>query len=821
MVTAAMTMMKHETRTTRMTTPTPSATTIGISDEHRALSETVRRWVASRVDQRATKAMLDAECEELPEFWSDLVAQRWLGLHVPEVHGGEGFGFAELAVVVEELGRACTPGPFLPTAMVAGVLALAGTSVLRAEFLPRLANGECLAALCTGRQCERVLDAEAIGRGGDSSHGGSGAHDRLRLSGRAGPVLGVAVADVVLAPAVDHQRGHRWWAVLERSQPGVRIHVEPSTDQTRRVGWLEVDAAEVALTRCLRDADEVIAAVVTTLASAEAVGGSSWCVETAASYACERVQFGRPIGQFQAVKHRCADMLLRTELARAAAWDAARALDALADRLNSERADAGEGVSTGAGRLALPATAFGSLGVATADDASTGALVLPEVVLAASVAGAIAPDAFFTTAKDCIQVLGGIGYTWEHDAHLYLKRALAMRQLLGGPHEARATAARLVLGGTRRHLRVDLPAEAEDRRAEVRAFIDELRTHPKSEWNRLLAESGYLVPHWPSPWGRNAGPVEQLVIDEELAAARIRRPHLQVGAWVLPTIIAHGTRAQQERWIPPTLRGEITWCQLFSEPGAGSDLASLTTRAVRDEPQGGWRITGQKVWTTLAHVANWGLLLARTDPTAPKHDGITAFVVDMSWPGIEVRPLRELTGAELFNEVFFDDVFVPDECVVGELNRGWEAARTTLANERVSMGSGSSFGPGAEAVFRLVTERGRQTDPVVLDEVGALVAEGQAVAAMGLRMTARALAGAAPGAESSVRKLLATEYEQRVQEVGLSLLGADAACNMNEAAVWIAGFLGNRALSIAGGTSDVQRNIIAERLLGLPKDPET
>ncbi len=744
--------------------------TIGVTDEHLALHDAVRRWVSARVDPKATKAILDAAGEELPSFWSDLVAQRWLGLHVPEAHGGEGYGFAELAVVLEELGRACAPGPFLPTVTVAGALVLAGGEALRAEVLPRLARGEAIAGIAMG---PGALRAE-VGAGND-------ADATVLLSGRAGPVLGAAVADVVLVPATDADRARTFWVLLERAQAGVNVSVEPSTDGTRRVGMVDVRGAEVPMSRCLEHAGGVVRSVVTALASAEAVGASGWCVATAAAYARERVQFGRPIGQFQAVKHRCAGMLLRTELARAAAWDAARALDA----------------STGA----------------PADQS--------EVALAAAVAGAIAPDAFFANAKDCIQVLGGIGYTWEHDAHLYLKRALALRQLLDGPHADRVTAARLALDGTRRRLGVQLPPEAATVRQEVRAFVAELQASPKQDWNRRLAETGYLVPHWPRPWGRDAGPVEQLVIDEELAAARIRRPHLQVGAWVLPTIITHGRPDQQERWIPPTLRGEISWCQLFSEPGAGSDLASLSTRAVRDETRGGWRITGQKVWTTLAHVAGWGLLLARTDPDAPKHDGITAFVVDMSSEGIEVRPLRELTGAEMFNEVFFDDVFVPDDCVIGEVNRGWEAARTTLANERVSMGSGSSFGPGGESVLRLVAERGRDGDPVVLDELGALVAEGQALAVMGLRMTLRALAGAEPGAESSVRKLLATEHEQRVQEVGLFLLGPDAAVHAGEAAAWIGGFLGNRALSIAGGTSDVQRNIVAERLLGLPKDPET
>ena len=215
------------------------------------------------------------------------------------------------------------------------------------------------------------------------------------------------------------------------------------------------------------------------------------------------------------------------------------------------------------------------------------------------------------------------------------------------------------------------------------------------------------MPHWPAPWGRDASPLEQLVIDEEFSAARVRRPHLAVGAWALPTIIVHGTDAQQERFVPPTLRGELTWCQMFSEPGAGSDLASLTTRAVRTD--GGWSLTGQKVWTSLAHFADWGIGLARTDPSAPRHEGIGCFLVDMKTPGIDVRPLRELTGAAMFNEVFLYEVFVPDDCVVGDPTAGWQAARTTLANERVSMGTGSSMGPGVEALLDLAARSGRST----------------------------------------------------------------------------------------------------------------
>ncbi len=330
----------------------------------------------------------------------------------------------------------------------------------------------------------------------------------------------------------------------------------------------------------------------------------------------------------------------------------------------------------------------------------------------------------------------------------------------------------LALAGARRSLDVALPEEADPIRVEVRALAESLVGREPQEVRRRLADEGYMVPHWPPPWGRGAGAVEQLVIDEELQRARVRRPQLAVGAWALPTIIAHGTPEQQERWVGPTLRGEITWCQMFSEPGAGSDLASLTTKATRAD--GGWLLTGQKVWTSIAQRADWAICLARTDPDAPRHEGITYFLVDMRSAGIDVRPLRELTGQAMFNEVFLTDVFVPDDCVVGAVNGGWRLARTTLANERVSMGSGSSFGLGVEALIQLIASRGAD-DPVSVDRLGGLLAEAECLAVLGFRSTLRALSGAEPGPESSVRKLVGVEHDQRVQETGMTLLGPDGA----------------------------------------------
>ncbi|HET9729698.1 MAG TPA: acyl-CoA dehydrogenase family protein, partial [Acidimicrobiia bacterium] len=406
----------------------------------------------------------------------------------------------------------------------------------------------------------------------------------------------------------------------------------------------------------------------------------------------------------------------------------------------------------------------------------------------------------------------------EHDAHMYLRRAITLHQLLGTPDEWRVRAARAAMRGDRRRLAVDLPVEAEHVRAEVRAVLDEVKDLHGNERRARLAEAGYVTPGWPKPYGRDANAIELLVIEEEFRAAKAQRPNIGVGAWALPNLIVYGTDAQRDRWIMPTLRGEIGWCQLFSAPGAGSDLASLSTRATRVE--GGWVLNGQKVWTSMAREADWGICLARTNPDAPKHDGISCFMVDMRSPGIEIRPLRELTGMAMFNEVFFDDVFVPQDCLVGAEHDGWRCARTTLANERVYMGSSNTIGGGVVGVLQAIERAGLADNDLALERAGELVVTGHALAALGFRLTLQALAGADPsGSEAAVRKLLGVQHDQRVQEVGMALAGVEAVAADGEAATWSASFLFNRCLTIAGGTSDIQRNVISERLLGLPRDP--
>ncbi|MCE7001306.1 acyl-CoA dehydrogenase [Kibdelosporangium philippinense] len=481
-----------------------------------------------------------------------------------------------------------------------------------------------------------------------------------------------------------------------------------------------------------------------TLAAAEAVGVAGWCLHTAVEYAKVREQFGKPIGSFQAVKHLCAGMLCRVEEARAA-WDAARA----------------------------------------ADEAAV------EHPLAAAVAGAVALEAAVETAKDCVQVLGGIGFTWEHDAHLYLRRALALRALFGGTAYWRKRVAELARSGARRQVRA--VSEPDD---QTKRLVDEVARLPQAQQRAKLAETGLLVPEWPKPYGLDADAEQQLMIADELRRRSVPRPDLVIGAWAAPTILQHGTAEQRERFVWPTLRGDIFWCQLFSEPEAGSDLASLRTRAVKEE--GGYRLHGQKVWTSRATEADWAICLARTDSDVPKHKGITYFLVDMRSEGLTIRPLREITGDAMFNEVFLDGVFVPDDCVVGQPGDGWKLTRTTLANERVAMGGASSFGAEVEHLL----SKAADADP---EKLGALVAGGLVVSLMDQF-----------GIDPSIRKLVGVRHRQDVAEAVLDLHGAEGAL-ADVAGDAIHTFLKTRCLSIAGGTTQILSTLAAERVLGLPR----
>jgi len=367
----------------------------------------------------------------------------------------------------------------------------------------------------------------------------------------------------------------------------------------------------------------------------------------------------------------------------------------------------------------------------------------------------------------------------------------------------------------------DLPGDDDPRRTRVRQFLAD-NPRPTGE---ELARAGFVAPHWPEPYGLDADPVEQLIIDEELAAAGVSRPQNMIGiGWAGPTLLHAGTDEQQARYLPPLLSGEELWCQLFSEPGAGSDLASLTTRAEQDGDT--WVVNGQKVWTSFAQFAQFGILIARTNPDAPKQQGISYFICPMDTPGIEVRPLIEMTGEHLFNEVFLTDVRIPAENLVGEVNRGWELAKVTLANERVSLSSGGALwgrGPAAPDLLDIVRKKGRLADPVLRQRAAQLHIESELLRLIRLRTVTARIKGEQPGTEASIRKILADEHGQKIMGLAKDLAGAggmlgDRGPLGEPVDLWEYGFLFAPALTIGGGTGEVQRNILGERVLGLPKD---
>ncbi|HET6951713.1 MAG TPA: acyl-CoA dehydrogenase [Acidimicrobiales bacterium] len=713
---------------------------LAITDDHRALADTAADLLTKHGARAAARALLDAPTETLPPFWDEVRNVGWLGLHLPEEHGGSGYGLPELVVVVEALGRAVAPGPFVPTVIASAVLAAAAPADLQARFLPGLADGGT-----TG----------AVALGGDVELRDGTAH------GPAGVVLGAGLADVLLVAAGDDV------AVIDVRDGGVTVEVPANLDPTRRSGRVTLDGAAAQVVpgarRTLVDLARVILA-------AEATGIARECTEQAAEYAKVREQFGRPIAMYQAVKHHCANMLVAAELATAAVWDAARA------------------AATGGEQLSLTAAMAATLALPAADQ----------------------------NAQLNIQVHGGIGFTWEHDAHLYLRRAAALGAVVDVARVAEDVTD-LTRAGVRRERSVDLPPEAEPIRDAVRTFAAGIKDLDEVAQRTALIESGYVMPHWPAPWGRDAGAVEQLVIEQEFAAAGVRRPAYGITGWVILTLIQHGSHDQVARWVRPALNQDVIWCQLFSEPDAGSDAAGITTRATRTD--GGWLVNGQKVWTSGAHVASYGLATVRTDPDAPKHNGITTLVIDMHAEGVEVRPLKMVTGGSEFNEVFFDDVFVPDDDVVGPVDGGWTVARATLGNESVSIGGGqggmsvpgeSFIGPLDAHPERLVGGAAR---------VGRYIATHQAMAVLNLRSAHRAVAGGGPGPEGNVTKLVLSENGHEAAAILSELTGPDAAFLDGPGAVSGMLVLMHRAMSIAGGTSEIKRNQIGERILGLPRDP--
>jgi 3-oxochol-4-en-24-oyl-CoA dehydrogenase len=646
---------------------------------------------------------------------------------------------------------------------LAVVLEAQGRELCPGPFLPTVAAAvvidRCAPDSVRAQLLPGLADGSVVGAVGLSGSVTVGSD--LVVAGESPAVLGAPDAAVLAVMAGDDV------VLVDADADGVTVTTLSSLDTTRSIGSVALRNVAVAEERVLRGAARRARTVFRILASAEAVGISWATLDMAVEYAKVREQFGRTIGTFQAVKHHAANMLVNAEQTTAATWDAARADD------------------------------------------------LDSAWFAGAVAASHAIRTQIFNAQYNIQLHGGIGFTWEHDAHMYLRRARTLAAVMADGAEPLIDVVDGQRGGQAHGASFTLPDEAEEYRKSARDAVTTWKSLPAEQQRDFLVDSGYLVPHWPKPWGRGAGVLEQLVIEEEFE--NVERADMGITGWVTLTIAQAGNDDQRERWVEPVLRGQVMWCQLFSEPGAGSDAAAVRTAAKKVD--GGWRITGQKVWTSLAHQCQWGLATVRTDPDAPKHAGVTMMAIDMASAGVTVNPLRGMTGHAHFNEVFFDDVFVPDSDVVGDVNRGWLVARATLGNERISIGGGSSTPTGftVDDLIKLLDSAPADTSTSYVRLAGEVIAEGHTLRLLNLRRVTRAISGAEPGPEGNVTKLLLAEQSQHLTELGMDLAGSAAVVGLTPQLT--TAYLGNRAMTIAGGTSEITRNTIAERILGLPRDP--
>jgi alkylation response protein AidB-like acyl-CoA dehydrogenase len=739
--------------------------TLGLTPEQQDLSEAVGQFAGRHAPIAATRDSFDSlAAGKLPAWWDALVATGFHAVHLPEHLGGQGGRLIDAACVLESAGKALLPGPLLPT-VTAGAVALLADPTPAAESLLRdLASGVPASVVIPD---DGDFQARLDGR-------------RWLVSGTSEVTAGACSARVILVGA-RNQGGDVIWVLVDTGRPTATVESVHGTDLVTDVGIVRLAEHRAAESDVLTGIDPDRAGCVAVgLVASTMAGIAQWCVEAVTAHLRIREQFGKPIGTFQALQHGAAMLLVNSELATAAAWDAVRAVD--------EAIDQHRLAAAGAAVIAVSPT--------------------PDLVL------------------DALTMFGAIGFTWEHELHLYWRRAISLAASIG---PANRWARRL--GELTRTQQRDMSVSLGDAESEFRSWVADtldsaLKLHNDQPGRQgdyeyfetgpqrtLIAEAGLIAPHWPPPWGLDAGPLKQLIIDEEFAnRPALVRPSLGIAEWILPSVQRAAPKNLQESLIPPTQRGEIAWCQLFSEPGAGSDLAALTTRATKVD--GGWNVNGHKIWTSAAHRADFGALLARTDPAASKHRGIGYFIVDMRSPGIEIQPIKTATGDAHFNEVFLNDVFVPDQMLLGGAGDGWNLAIATMAEERSAISGYVKF-DRAVAVRRLAAQPGPDRDDA-LRALGELDAYTNAIRALGVRETIRLLDGQASGPASSIAKVAMNVLLRRTFQATLQLTGRVAMVADSDPAV-VEPYLHLPAELIGGGTREIQLNIIAQMILGLPR----
>ncbi|MFJ6415589.1 acyl-CoA dehydrogenase [Paeniglutamicibacter sp. NPDC091659] len=732
---------------------------LSLTEEHADLAAAVSEFAARFADILETRERLDAYgAGGRPAHWGELVDNGLHALHISEERGGQGGSIIDTAIVVEEFGRRLVPGPFVSTVLASS--AVAGATECKAST----AGLDLFAGGATGALVLSPSTLTAVAAAGGWS-----------LTGSA-PVASLLSAEQLVigftCEAVTR------FALVDVESAGLERVAATCSDLTRDAGTLVLDGLAIETEAILEGLNErYVETLQAGLLAAEASGVMRWAVDASSDYAKIREQFGTPIGSFQAIKHKCANLLIAAELGTAAAWSALVALEQDEDQ---QMLAAGSAIE---------------------------AAIVPSV----------------EAVTEAVTIFGGIGFTWEHDAHLYWRRAITLAAQVGPRGEISAALGKVALDQDRR-IDIELPDEDPAFRDRIGALLDQAAAleneHDGGRWysrgsrRTFLAENGLAAPHWSAPYGLGASPAEQVVIAQEYNRRDLIQPSSVIGEWAMPTILAYGSDEIKEQFALPTLRGELVWCQLFSEPGAGSDLAGLSTKATKVD--GGWELRGQKVWTSGAHEADWGICLARTDADVPKHKGLSYFLVDMRSAGVDIRPLKQPTGDAEFNEVFLDSVFVPDAYLLGEPGQGWRITATTLQNERTQISSGVSAGT-EDGLRALIRENGHAGDErEAFSALGKIVATSSAIGALNLRETLRQLNGLQPGVGSSLAKVAHARLAREAATLALALVGP-AALFADAPGDSVTGQLAVPQVLIGGGTVEIQLNVIAERILGLPR----
>lgn len=775
-----------------------------LTSEQQQIADSAADLLGRQADSAAVRAAI-AQGGFDPGLWQQLAGLGWCGVQLPETCGGLGLGLAELCVLAEALGRHLAPVPWFETAVLAGqALAASAGATGAACGAPQLAAW--LQGLAEGR-CRATLSL------GDDGPCWTGRHAALRatatpagwqLDGLSPPLPGAAVADLWLLTASTVQ-GEALLLGVPHDAAGASVQPVANHDLTRPLARVRLAGVAVPGQACLARGpavDALLQAVQQRAAivlAAEQVGLAQRSLDLAVAYTGERVQFGQPVARFQAVKHRCAQTLVAVALARSAVLGAAAAVD---------------GGARGAGLLRQ-----------------------------AAMARCLATEAARIATQELIQLQGGMGFTWASDAHLYFKRAQAGSQWLGPAGAWLDRVADAIASGDEaaapRATEAIEPAEDAALRADIAHWM---RQHLQGRfaalrhqggpgdpgflvdlskaWEQQLAAGGWVGIGWPRRYGGRAlGLMQQVIVHEAYARAGGPGRLGHIGEHLLaPTLMAFGTPGQQQRFLPGIRAGTEYWAQGYSEPNAGSDLANVQTRARREGED--WVIDGQKVWTSWAREADWIFVLARTEPGSQRHQGLSLLLVPLRQAGVTIRPIRQITGAAEFNEVFFDSARTEASLCLGAPGQGWQVAMALLGFERgvSTLGQQAHFEGELADLIAVARRNGALADPVLRRRIAAASLALAAQRCNALRVL-DAAPGSAPGGEALIAKYVWSNWRRDLGALAADVMGlATDAIDDAPAAQRLRGlWLRSRADTIYAGSNEIQLNLIAERGLGMPR----